>query len=516
VLESRPMSAERRLECVLLAIATLGSGALTLRLGQDVNFDQVSYHIYLGWSLVADRLGKDVAPAGLGTFLNPLLQAVHYLGMTSLPTRVFFFLLGAVHGANAFLVYRLARHVLWGVARERALAVVAGAVAAAGPCAVSMLGTTFGDNVLSLLTLGALLLLVGVAERPDSMPVRRVGLAGALGGAAAGLKLTSAIGVVALLAAALLVALRLRRPRLALAFATGTAAGGIAMAGYWGGRMWRAYGDPLFPWGHALFPSRFALPTSGFDPRWALRTPLDLLATPFQLGLGNVERLQEVPARDVRYLLLFALLAAFAVRLSWPRPRDTRSSTAGAIVLVGWVALYLAWSLAFHYYRYFVVGEFLAPVAIVALLRLLAGRRLTIAWLAAAAVILATTTCGDWGRADWTPGPVDVHVPLGADLPPALVLVDGYAVSFALPFFPAGTRFLGLTGTGSAFQALVAEEVRRSTGPLYRVRLRALPPTPIAGLGLRDVNPCKDFRTAGRGRLLLCRLERIVPPLAPR
>jgi hypothetical protein len=55
-------------------------------------------------------------------------------------------------------------------------------VAAAGPCAVSLLATTFGDNLLSVLVLSAFLLLLGVAEEPGRHATARFVLAGLLGG----------------------------------------------------------------------------------------------------------------------------------------------------------------------------------------------------------------------------------------------------------------------------------------------------------------------------------------------
>jgi hypothetical protein len=377
-----------------------------------------------------------------------------------------------------------------------------------------MLGTTFGDNTLSLLVLGGFVLLARAADEPEKEGPRRVALAGGLAGAAFGLKLTCAFSAFALLASALFIAVRQRRLAPALAFGSGSAAGLALTTGYWSLRLWRKFGDPFFPFGQALFASPFTVPTAGLDPRFASAGMADILAVPVQLAIGQTNRLQEVPARDVRHLLLLVLTLAAAL-VWWFRPGRAReaSTAAGGVVIAGWLALFGAWTLSLHYYRYFAAGEFLAPVALLALLRIVVARRaLPAAWLATAALVVATTATGSWGRGGWTPGPLDVRVPMRAEGTAPIVLVDGYGVSFAFPFFPAGTRFFGLTGTGSAFRELVAREVARGEGPLYRVRLRALPATPLDALGLRDAPPCEDFRTGGRGRLVLCRLERVGSP----
>ena len=81
-------------------------------LGQDANTDLHRYRFYIGHAFVHGRLDSDLVPAGLGTFLNPTLDAFHYLGIAHLPPRVLGFLLGALQGLNPALVFLLARRLL--------------------------------------------------------------------------------------------------------------------------------------------------------------------------------------------------------------------------------------------------------------------------------------------------------------------------------------------------------------------------------------------------------------------
>ena len=125
--------------------------------------------------------------------------------------------------------------------------------------------------------------------------------------------------------------------------------------------------------------------------------------------------------------------------------RKTRSGAVPAsapVLVVGWMAGYGAWAIVFHYYRYFAAGELLAPVAILALLRMLDARRLPHAWLAVAVAVIATAATGSWGRSDWTDGPLSVRVPPVPAKTPAVVLVDGSGISFVSPLLSAGYAVL--------------------------------------------------------------------------
>ncbi len=503
------MSRASRTEVVLLALAMLGSGAFALRLGQDFNFDQAQYHLYLGWSLVDGRLDRDIAPAGIGSYFNPLLQVPTYLGNTRLPPRVFAFVLAAVQGLNAFLVYRLARRVLRGVARETLWAALAGLVAAAGPCAVSLLGTSFGDNLPSILVSASLLLLVAAAEDTDKRWAPRVFVAGLLGGSAAALKLTFLVFALALAAAAVVVAVKRRRVAVLAVFASAGVLGSLLAGGYWGFQLWQRFRNPLFPFANNLFHSPFAGTAPMSDPIYAMRHASDLFTPPLDLALGRTERLMEIAGRDLRHLMIFGLLAVLlAIAVSRSRERKD-VPPAAPIVVAAWLTGYFAWASLLHYYRYFAAGEFLAPVAILALLRWLGARRLGLVWAVLAAAILVTTRAGSWGRLRWEPAPLRVAVPPLSGVAPAVVLVDATEASWVLPFFPAETRFLGLHAMTPRLLEEVGRAAARHDGPLYRLTRSGSVSLGVESFGLAETDSCATFRTGGRGRFRLCLLRRV-------
>jgi hypothetical protein len=500
------MSRARQADLALLALATLGSGVLALWLGQDANFDQAQYHVYLGWSLLAGRFDVDIAPAGLGSFFNPLLQVPTYLGLAWQRPRAYAFLLAAVQGLNTFLVWHLARRVARGLRSELWLAALAAAVAASGPCAVSLLGTSFGDNLPSILVLGSLLLLVVVGDHRDRR-YPRVFAAGLLGGAAVALKLTFVVYAVALGTTAAWLAVALRSAPLLPVFAAGGLAGYGLAGGYWAAKLWARFGNPLFPFANNLFQSPYVSTTVAGDPKWVARGWLDLIAPPLELALGRTQRLIEITAHDVRHVVLVAALVATLVGLGRRRRAGSAPASAGA-VLVCWLAAYATWAVAFHYYRYFAVGEFLAPVVILALLRwLLPERSLVVAWTILGAVVVVTSRAGSWGRIEWQQS-LRVTVPLAPSDPPAAVLVDGPEVSYVLPFFPERTRFFGLHATTPPLLDDVKRAVAAHHGPVYRLIRQGERPSPVEAFGLTDDGHCQLFRTGGRGRMLLCPLGR--------
>ncbi len=548
---------------VIVAVTTVGSGLLALFLGQDVNFDQLHYHVYLGWSVLAGRLGQDIAPAGSGSYLNPFLHVPSYLGVAYLPPRVFGFALGAVHGLNAYLVYRLARHVLQGRPAARLHAAIAGVVAMSGPSAVSLLGTTFGDNLLSIPVLAAFLLAALAVDGPPRFALRALFAAGLLGGAAAGLKLTFAPFALGLAAASIAVGACRRSWRAPLAVAIGGAGGALLAGGYWAWQMWSRFSNPIFPFANAAFPSSFDGTTALTpDGRWASERWVDVLVAPFEIAVGLTGRLQEVPFRDVRYLIAVALIGAAlavvprVVRIPWPtalalRMRGLRVSigTSGVrssrwrtfrrpsgvviraafrrapsarrllgrieinravlVLVVGWLTAYVVWTRVFHYYRYFTAGEFLTPVVIVALLVVLAPARLPVLWPLAALTMLVSSATGSWGRMPWRDQPLTLRYGVGAQPPgPAAVIVDGPGLSYVLPFLPAGSRFFGFGMGSPALDRLIAREIEHHPGPILRLIHPESIPSDLGWLGLSDAGQCGVLRTSGRGRVLLCPLAR--------
>ena len=494
-----------RVEIATVAFLAVAASALgSLALGQDFNTDLLHYHFYNGFAFLGGRFDRDVAPAGVVSYFNPLLDAVHYLGMRYVRPWVFGALLGAFQGLNLLLVWAIARRTL---GREGPwLAPLAAVLAGLGQNAVSLLGTTFADTTVSVPVLGALFLLVGDGHSS----LARVFVASFIGGAAVGLKPTVGAAQAGLAALVLLRAWRERRAGPVLAFAVGTLSGWALTNGWWAIALWRRFENPFYPLFNNLFHSPFGPPSFRLDPRWGVRHPLDWLRPPIDAALGFHRRLQEVPFRDARFLLPLACLLPW-LGTSLGRARSGQPlRVPGQGLLPFWLVTYAVWLAAFHYYRYGAVLELLAPVVAFALLREAWPRRASLAAGVVALVLLISTSVNQWGRQPWRGYWFNPRIPALGEQKDQLVFLRDVVASFAIPFFPADARFVGLaTARGPATDRAISRLIRDHQGPLLML---ARPPSDDDGrvrvFGLRRAGPCEGARF-GRGvRFLLC-------PLAP-
>jgi len=503
-------------EAVVVALLIIGSGVGSLLLGQDINTDLQRYHFYNGYAFVHGRFDTDLVPAALGTFLNPALDSLHYLGIAHLPPRLFGFLLGALQGLNPAMVFLLARRLLDRGPGSGTLAVLVGVLAATGPTAHSSLGTTMGDTTVSIPFLASLFVVLGERGIPDKRAGTPAWLgAGFLAGASIGLKLTMGPYLVALGALVVLMVLA-RQVRLGAGFVflAGTLLGFVAFAGSWCWRLWERFGNPLFPFVNQVFRSPYLPAEAVRDMRWVARGPLDLLATPWAMALGETSRLQEIPFRDARFLLV--LVGAFGwLSLRWlgrRTPLPPRQHNLLAFVLMA----YATWMAVFYYYRYAATLEFLAPLVLVILVQALLPRVGRPVLFAAGVYLLLFSSVGNWQRWDWSDRWWRVTLPAQAGEADSLVLLTSSGNSFLVPFFPEKTRFVGIEWVGSSrFADLVTATLGSHKGTLMVLAYveERLTAESLKRYALTVTDDCGVIRT-GLGKRVLCRVVRStgVPP----
>jgi hypothetical protein len=503
-------------------------GGVALWLGQDANWDLRNYHFYGPHAWLHDRLDLDVAVAHVATYYNPTLHLPFYWAVLGLEPRLVGFVLGALAGCNVWLGYAIA----WRLDAARGgagRAAVAMSLALAGVCGalfISEIGTSFGDNVLSLLVLAAvaLALRAHASLRDEPGGWRHAILPGLLCGAAAGLKLPFAIYGVAL-AAALLALPRRNRDRVPLLLACGAGglAGALLTGGWWAREMWLRFGNPVFPYFNEWFGSPWASAASYRDPRFLPAGAIETLAFPFHFAL-TPSQVAEVAFRDLRFPLLYvAILALFAACAwqagrGWQRgggaaQRVTDSVTMlptpagidpapGRFLLVFVVVAFVVWMRMFGIARYLVPLEVLAPLALWCVLQRLvpqrAGPALAMLLLG---VLAATVQPADWQRRAWSDDYFDVRAPRVESPARTLVLMAGHEPSaYMIPFMPAGLRFLrvqgyftGPGGEANATDRLMRERIAAHTGPiqvLYRSYEdgRAIPALAAQGLLIDDAS----------------------------
>jgi hypothetical protein len=305
----------RSLLCVLSIPAAI-CAAWTVFAGKDVNWDLLNYHYYLPFQLVAARVGQDFFAASAQSYLNPIGYLPFYAmvswGWHSVVVSV---VLAIAHSLSIALLYLVAWRLFAHLPRRDRIvfACLASALGAATAVFWATIGTSFLDPLLVPPMLAGLLLLL----EHDS--ARRAALAGALFGAAAALKYSNAIFVLAALplAFALPGASGAARLRGGLAYAAGGAAAVALLAGPWLALMAREFGNPVFPLLNAWFQSPHAPAAHLINLRF---TPQDLaaaLAFPFRMAFLDRSLYAEIFAPDIR----FAALATAALALPVLAPR---------------------------------------------------------------------------------------------------------------------------------------------------------------------------------------------------
>jgi hypothetical protein len=510
--------------------AALVSGAVSLWLGQDLNFDLLNYHYYVGYAFLHGRLDQDIVPAGIQTYQSPLLHLFHYLGIAHLPPRLFGFLLAALQGLNVPLLFALGWSLLRGLETAGAVSValLGGLLGAIGPNALSMLGTTFGDNLVTLPALLALLLVVELDRLPARFRRPALLVAGVLSGVATGLKLTMGVFQLALLlVAAVAPGTHRRRLEAVALLVAGSLLGFLPTGGFWAWVLYQRFGNPVFPLANGLFRSELFSPENFGSQIYVTRTLGDLLRPVVGTALGRQERLQEIPLRDLRLAVLLAAAALWLVVQLARRLRATGGAGARWLgwpatgLALYWVAGYLLWAAFFPYYRYFTLLELTAPLLAFALLRhVVAPRFLPHVALAVALALALTTRTGSWGRRPWSATWLQMPVPALGLRPDSMVLLVGQPISYVVPSFRRDARFVHLTavdrfGAPDRWRERITRAVADHRGPLLLLSNFEFSwdtaAARAAELGLRVTPRCAPIRN-GPLRLRLCELERSVPP----
>ncbi len=531
---------------ILLAMAPLAAALYPLAIGQDVNWDLRNYHFYNPYAFLNDRMGHDIAVSHVATYYNPLMYVPFYWAVNALPPKAVGFLLGLLPGFNIWLLYGICREAVdLGSPRRNAwFALATAAVGMLGVMNLAEIGTSYGDNILSLPVLTAVWLIVRFREHlgaglKSAWPVAAA--AGVLAGIPFGLKLPFAVYAVALCAAFFGLALSWRRRfLLAFIFGLGVLAGAVATGGFWMLEMWQRFQNPVFPYFNHYFQSPWGAAGSYRDERYIPTTLSMWLTFPIWFNLDPMQ-VGEVGFRDLRFPLLYVLLPALLVKSvgGWVKRSSGTppASAAGSgrlpvtpFFIVFMLVAFILWMRLFAVYRYLMVAEMLVPVTVALVLGALLRdqRRQVQAALAGFTLLLITLSPGDWGRRPWGADYFGVEPPAIAEPERTLVLMAGHdAMAYLIPFFPPPVRFLRIQGyvTGPSAEPnhtdrRMREIIDRHEGALfilYRVYEEWHALTALASYELEaDPTACTRFvpRIEPQPEHLFhfCEIRRIQPP----
>lgn len=486
---------------VLAAFICAGFGLLSMVLGPDNNWDLRFYHLYAPWAYLQDRYTYDIGPAQLQGYFNPTLDFLFY-GLVSSPLndypRVIAFIMGAVHGINAALIFEIARHVIRipHDAARTALQIMAFLFGVTGAGFISLLGLTTGDLLNSIFILSALLAILKTSQVEAGTRVTAgFALSGLLAGIGLGLKYTAAIFMPGLALVAVASAIRQRSMSGAIAFAALLLAGLLITAGHHMLVLWNLFENPFFPSLNNIFKSPAYDFVSLRDPQFLPDSTLQAITYPFYWTVRNVHVVSELPFRDWRGAMAYVAIVVWCVMLLVRYGRrgefasGSRSDTCnlGSIIIFV-VVSYFAWVSGFGIYRYAVVLEMLTGVMVFGVLvSVISWNTLrAIGGLTLLLLAVGTTQYVDWGRgahasrgirpAPYTGKYIDIRVP---PIPKhsIVLLATGQPASYFIPYAEPTARFLGIENNFlklSQDNALVAEigRLMRTPGsPKFIVRV---------------------------------------------
>jgi hypothetical protein len=456
-------------------------GLWSLWLGQDSNWDLLNYHLYNAFSFLNGKLHTDLAPAGMQSYFNPLLDVSYYMMNKWLPAQVVGFLMGVIHGLNFVLVLEIARRALANLPEEDRFRVplllsVAGCLTANF---LSGIGNSMGDNTTTLFVLGALLLVLRNWKQFANWSLAKAAILlgiGAIVGVGTGLKLTNAVYALALCAGFLAYPSSwFARIRLSFVFGIGVLVGLAISNGYWLLEMWRTFGNPLFPQFSSIFPNPLAVKMSVGDSSWLPNGILEIILWPFILTFDS-QRVGQAKLHQVVWALLYILFWWWAAaRLAGRLRRSHTSFDPRVKYLIVFVATgFVLWMLLFSIYRYIVPIEMVAPLVVFILLtKLLAyekARFVAARMLGAATLIVLAGGVSTWGHAGWANPAFQVDIPRLDEPEKTTVLVAATAPSAWLATaFPTSVAFASIGGffQTPAFTARIHEMIASRSGPAF-------------------------------------------------
>lgn len=469
-------------------------GVVSLFLGQDNNWDLRNYHYYNAYAFLTGRIGFDVAPSQLQSYLNPLLDIPYYLGSTYLTPRLFAFLMGGVHGLNFLLLFAIAFVVF----REAApnlrlgLSILCASFGLSGPVFIAELGGSFNDTLTSFFVTGSVYLILRIYSRHESLPIStcRIPLlaSGAILGLGVGLKLTMMIYATGVIGAFLVVERTWRSRSAAVGlWGAGLLIGFVITNGFWMWILWRHFENPVFPFYNNIFRSPWAQLESYADRRYLPKTVWEGVARPLTFLVKCDYTDQQNGFRTARYAVFFTLFVS--VVTVWMRRRLVRSSgqskgrdsgppsrlpKAELFLLVFFVVSFVVWESRFSIMRYTAGIELLAPTLIVVLVHhmIRAGRKRGIAIAAAFVMMAVSVRPMKFERVRFHDTYWDVAIPR-FDRPERAVIViaNDRPWSYLIPLFPPEIRWVRVKGnhTDPQHDTKLQEEIRRvlSEGDLY-------------------------------------------------
>jgi len=470
-------------ELAFLCLSIVAWTGYVIWLGKDTSWDFRNYHWYIPYQLLNDRMGIDIAVAHQGSYYNPLSDVPFYWLAVHTTSWFAIAVLGLLQAANIVPLYLLLRHSLR-MQDSKLMSAAVAFFAMTGGLTLSLYGTHYYDNVMSLFILTSLAILVVKREELAHGSLAKTALwcalGGLLAGSCAGLKLPEAPFAMGFAAA--LLAGGGDRKHLAtrlVAGGLGGLAGFLLFAGYWMWKMDLLTGNPLFPYFNDYFHSPLALASPYRDMRFLPTHFWTAVAFPILFSI-DWRIADDLPFLDIRVGLAYiAIIVALVLWALGRRSKEPLVDPRAAVIIFVFAAVsYFFWLKIFAIYRYILLLEMLAPIVIVAAVGLLPLTRRTqlIALGGLFFVAMLFTRSERLERAPLGDPYVAVDLPKLADPARTMVVMTGDApLGFIAPALPPDVPVLRIDGwmmqpeDGSMLTREMKKRVYGHKGPIFLI-----------------------------------------------
>ncbi|MBE6447825.1 MAG: hypothetical protein E7018_00795 [Alphaproteobacteria bacterium] len=343
-----------------LMLFLITGGFISLLTKYELLWDFANYHYYNPWAFLNDRLMYDIIPAGVNTFLNPLVDIPLYLLIQNFNDYPNFitFLQGMWSGAAAFAFWLFVKNYFnISDIKGLSLAILALAIGTTSWAFFMQIGTSTNEMKMVLLVMLAYTILVKQIKQETSGKYAAFFLSGFLLGLAAGLKLTAIIYCVSG-GSTLIMCAKYFKPfhKLLGMFVLGGLIGFLLTNGFWMWRMWDTFGNPIYPFLNNIFKSEWFGEYSFRDVKYLPTTFAQALFYPFYIMLGIIRgEGKGMIIMDFRNLFMMIIFYCFVIYqiVHFIRFKKFKISTpANTFLWVLWFASYTVWLLLFSIQRY--------------------------------------------------------------------------------------------------------------------------------------------------------------------
>ena len=341
-------------------------------LGVDYENDTLNYHLYNGYAFLNGRTFFDLAPAGLHTFFNPILDILSYLGLTKLDTKVFSLISSFVQALNIIPLYLIGKLLLNKFIKNNFLILLLTSSGVFHSLYLAQLGMTMHDNLTAVLVLYALFLFLRQLDRRRECSLFWLLIPMFLMGICTAFKLTNAIFAIALLICYLFFSFIKKNIKIILYPLSSLIFSFLLFHGFWMYKLYKEFGNPIYPYFNNIFQSPLASinPSDTKDSYFFRQKGFAKLFYPlfFSNEPGLVSGYFGWPIHSfykegIAYLFCF-ILAILSFLETWRKQNLAILNEKRIFFLIFSAAAYLVWYLKFGVLRYLMPILLLLPVLI--------------------------------------------------------------------------------------------------------------------------------------------------------